>query len=174
MAEARRVRADSVAPSSRRRLAGGLLAAALLLLAACGDDDDGSGSGRATTPSAPKTGPDGELIVQLVEENNSGASGTATLSDGADTASVTIRLEGGDRRYQAHVHDVSCERYRRMNDFSAQLATLTEGLSNVTGGRSTSDLTEPLSSYTRADFSINVHEFASPYPVVACGDLSTP
>jgi hypothetical protein len=69
---------------------------------------------------------------------------------------------------------VSCERYRRMNDFSAQLATLTEGLSNVVGGRSKSDLREPLSSYTRADFSINVHEFASPYPVVACGDLSAP
>jgi hypothetical protein len=109
-----------------------------------------------------------------MEENNSGASGTAMLSGGGDSASVTIELRGDDRRYQAHIHDVSCERYRRMNNFSAQLATLTEGLNHVTNGGSESDLSEPLSTYTRAEFSINVHEFASPYPVVACGDLSAP
>jgi hypothetical protein len=113
-------------------------------------------------------------MVPLVEENKSGASGTATLTGGGGSASVTIELNGDDRRYRAHIHDVTCQRYRRMNDFSAQLATLTEGLSSVTGGRSESDLSEPLSSYTRPGFSINVHEFASPYPVVACGDLSAP
>jgi hypothetical protein len=110
----------------------------------------------------------------LVEENDSGTSGTATLTGAGDRASVTIELDGGARRYQAHIHDVSCGRYRRMNDFSAQLATLTEGLNNVAGGSSKSELREPLSSYARAEFSINVHKFASPYPVVACGDLSAP
>jgi hypothetical protein len=112
--------------------------------------------------------------VPLVEENDSGASGTATLTGGGDSASVTIELNREDGRYQAHIHDVSCQRYRRMNDFSAQLATLTEGLTNVTGGRSESDLSEPLPSYTRSEFSINVHRLDSPYPVVACGDLSAP
>jgi hypothetical protein len=145
-----------------------------MLLAACGGDDDGGASGQSSTPPGPETGPGGAITVSLREENNSGASGTATLSGGGGSASVTIELNGHDRRYHAHIHDVTCERYRRMNDFSAQLATLTEGLDDVADGSSKSDLSDPLSSYTRADFSINVHNFESPYPVVACGDLSAP
>jgi hypothetical protein len=157
-----------------RHVVGGLLAAGLMLLAACGGDDDGGASGRSSAPPAPETGPGGAITVPLVEENNSGASGTATLAGGGDSASVTIELHGEGGRYHAHVHDVSCERYRRMNDFSAQLATLTEGLNDVAGRSSESELSEPLSSYTRPGFSINVHKLATPYPVVACGDLSAP
>jgi hypothetical protein len=158
---------------SRRHVAGVLLAAGLMLPAACGGDDEEGASGGSSAPPAPETGPGGAITVALVEEDDSGASGTATLTGGGGKASVTIELRGDDGRYRAHIHDVSCERYRRMNDFSAQLATLTEGLTSTTGGRSESELSEPLSSYTRPGFSINVHEFASPYPVVACGDLST-
>jgi hypothetical protein len=159
-------------PASRRHLAGGLLAAGLMLLAACGGDDEEGASGRSSAPPAPETGPGRAITVPLAEENDSGASGTATLSGGGDGASVTIELRGDGGRYQAHIHDVSCERYRRMNNFGSQLASVTEGLNNVAGGRSASDLSEPLSSYTRSEVSINVHKFASPYPVVACGDLS--
>ena len=112
--------------------------------------------------------------MPLVEENSSGISGTATLTGGGDSASVAIELNAEGGQYHAHIHDVRCKRYRRMNDFSSQLATLTEGLSDISGGSSASDLNERLSSYTRAGFSINVHKFASPYPVVACGDLSAP
>jgi hypothetical protein len=151
-----------------------LLVLGLMLLAACGGDDEEGASGRSSAPPAPETGPGGAITVRLVEENDSGASGTATLTRGGKSASVTIELRGGDRIYRAHVHDVSCQHYRRMNDFSAQLATLTEGLTIVTDGRSEFDLSEPLSSYTRPGLSINVHEFGSPYPVVACGDLSAP
>jgi hypothetical protein len=153
---------------------GGLLAAVLLLLAACGGDDGGGSPGRSSAPPAPETGPGGAITVPLIEENNSGASGTATLAGGGARASVTIELPGHKGQYRAHIHDVSCERYRRMNDFNAQLATLTEGLNDVAGGSSESDLSEPLSSYTRPELSINVHKFAAPYPVVACGDLSAP
>jgi hypothetical protein len=151
---------------------GSLLAAGLMLLAACGGEDEEGASGRPSVPPAAETGPRGAITVPLREENNSGASGTATLSGGGDSASVTIELRSDDGRYHAHVHDVSCQRYRRMNDFSAQLATLTEGLNDVAGGSSESELSDRLSSYTRSKFSINVHKFASPYPVVACGDLS--
>jgi hypothetical protein len=152
---------------------GGFLVAIVLSLAGCGGDEDGDASGRPSTPPAPETGPGGAVIVPLVEENDSGASGTATLT-GAGRASVTIELDGSDELYRAHVHDVSCERYRRMDDFNAQLATLSEGLISVTDGRSKSELSQPLSSYTKAGYSINVHESAAPYPVVACGDLSAP
>jgi hypothetical protein len=151
---------------------GGLLAAVLLLLAACGGDAGGGSPKQSSAPPAQETGPGGAITVPLVEENNSRASGTATLADGGGSASVTIELHGGDGPYHAHVHDVSCQRYRRMNDFSSQLATLTEGLNDVAGGSSESELSDSLSSYTRSEFSINVHKFASPYPVVACGDLS--
>jgi len=151
-----------------------LLVLALVVLAACGGDDEERASGRSSAPLGPETGPGGALTVPLVEENDSGASGRAILTSGGRSASVTIELNRDDGQYQAHIHDVSCERYRRMNDFSAQLATLTEGLTSVAGGRSESELTEPLSRYTRPGFSINVHEFGSPYPVVACGDLSAP
>lgn len=162
------------APAPVRHLAGGLLAAVLLLLAACGGDDDGGTATRSSAPPAPETGPGGAIIVRLMEENNSGASGTATLAGGGDGASVTIKLHADNGLYRAHIHDVSCDRYRRMNDFNAQLATLTEGLNDVAGGSSESDLSEPQSRYTRAEFSINVHKDAAPYPVVACGDLSAP
>ena len=154
--------------------AGGLVAAVALLVAACGGDGEGNPSARPSGGPAPKTGPDGTLTVPLVEEDDSGASGTAMLADTGGRATMTIELRGDDRLYRAHIHDVSCDRYRRMNDFSAQLATLTEGLTSVARGSSKSELSEPLSSYTRPGFSINVHEFASPYPVVACGDLSAP
>jgi hypothetical protein len=157
-----------------RQLAAGLLAAALLALTGCGDDDEGSASREPTTPPAPKRGPGGEIIVPLVEQNNSGASGTATLSARGDAASVTIELKGADGRYQAHVHDVSCERYRHIDGVARQVETVTEGLSNVTGGSAKSDLMEPPSAYTGGGFSINVHEYSAPYPVIACGDLSAP
>jgi hypothetical protein len=158
--------------ASRRHLAGVLLAAGLMLLAACGGDDENGASRQASARPAPESAPKGAITVRLVEENDSGASGAATLTDGGDGASVTLEVRGGAGRYHAHIHDVSCERYRRMKDFNAQLATVAEGLTDLTGGRSRSDLTEPLSSYTRPGFSINVHEFDAPYPVVACGDLS--
>ncbi len=150
-----------------------LLAASLLLLAACGGgNDDGGASTRPGGDPGPETEAGGAITVPLREENNSGTSGTATLARDGGGASVTIELRGGDASYHAHVHDVSCGRYRRMNDFDAQLATVAEGLTDIGGGASQSDLGEPLSSYTRAEFSINVHEFDPPYPVVACGDVN--
>lgn len=171
------------ATASARSLAGGCLAAALLLLGACGGGDDADRGASATTPSpaaeaeprpAAEVGPHGELIVPLVEENDSGASGTATLSKAGGASSVALEIEGDDGRFQAHVHDVSCREYRHMDDTGAQLATLTEGLSNVTRGASESALENPLAAYTGGGFSINVHEYEPPYPVVACGDLSAP
>jgi hypothetical protein len=161
----------STARASGRMRPRAILVTVLVLLAACGGDDGGDSPGRSSAPPAPETGPEGAITVPLMEENNSGASGTATLAGGG-SASVTIELRADKGIYRAHIHDVSCKRYRRMNDFSAQLATLNEGLNSVADGSSESELSKPVLSYTRSEFSINVHKFASPYPVVACGDLS--
>jgi hypothetical protein len=69
------------------------------------------------------------------------------------------------------VHEVSCAEYRSMKDFDEQLATVTQRLGDLRDGGSGTEVHKPLSDYARAGFSINVHDFAFPYPVVACGDF---
>jgi hypothetical protein len=88
--------------------------------------------------------------------------------------SVTLEVEPAGPKYHAHIHDVSCADYRRMTSFNAQYATVAEGLSDVVDGKSETDVTAPLSRFGRAGFSINVHKYAHPYPVIACGDIPTP
>ena len=61
-----------------------------------------------------------------------------------------------------------------MNSFSARLATVVEGLSDVVDGKSETDVASPLPRYAKPGFSINVHKYADPYPVIACGDVPSP
>ena len=130
----------------------------------------GPGAPPAATPGkAAKT-----LALRLEEENRSGALGAATIKGDEHAISVTLQVEPAGRRYHAHIHDVSCAEYRRMTSFSEQFATVAEGLSDVVDGKSTTDVAAPLSRYAKPGFSINVHKYAGPYPVVACGDIPAP
>ena len=66
----------------------------------------------------------------------------------------------------------TCAKYRAMDSFNAQLATVSTGLPDLSDGRSESELGGSLAEITTGTFSINVHEFDSPYPVVAGGAIT--
>jgi hypothetical protein len=142
----------------------------LCVASGCGGSENVSG------PGAPAAGPTPgkaakTVALRLEEEHRSGAFGTATVKGDEHATSVTLRVEPGGPRYHAHIHDVSCTEYRRMTSFSAQLATVAEGLGDIVDGKSETDVVAPLSRYGKPGFSINVHKYAEPYPVIACGDI---
>jgi hypothetical protein len=167
----RHVERHSRASRSPRLLAW-LLVVGLCVLASCG------GSAKVGGPGAQAAATPGEaansIAVRLEEEHRSGVLGTATLTGDERATTVTLQIEPAGREYHAHIHDVSCTDYRSMTSFSAQLATVAEGLSDVVDGKSETDVRAPLSRLAKSGFSINVHKYASPYPVVACGDIPSP
>lgn len=118
----------------------------------------------------------GKTTIALKQQNRSGQSGTASLIKRKDgTFTVLIRMSRPVRfpgpSQNAHVHNVTCAKYARMKSFGARLATVTDWLSNLTRGRSTTHVSVPLAKRTTGRFAINVHEQNSPYTVVACGDI---
>lgn len=159
--------------SGSLRLVACVVVVGLCVLSACGGSAKVGGPGApaagATPGKAAKT-----TALRLEEENRSGAFGTATLKGDRRVISVTLQIEPADPRYHAHIHDVSCTDYRRMTSSSAQLATVAQGLSDVADGKSETDVTAPLSRHSKPGFSINVHKYAHPYPVIACGDITSP
>jgi hypothetical protein len=122
------------------------------------------------------------IRVTLHAVNHSGQSGVAMLAPIHGGFRVVIhvagaRIEAGEHD---HIHNVSCSRYGRIArhpyaptaaQVEKQLATVAIGLNDIEGGRSTTDVHAPLTQVTRGGFSINVHETASPYTALACGDI---
>ncbi len=145
-------------------------------LVGCGDDQSARPPSQGNSKAA-------AITFALHEENHSGRNGEATLEAAEATASVaggakregtrvTIRISpdtGGSN--PAHIHDVTCPQYRAMGSFDEQLATVEDGLSALDHGRSETEITTELSARTNGGYSINVHEPAHPYEVIACGDI---
>jgi hypothetical protein len=139
-------------------------------LPACGGSAEVGGPGGPAKESTP--GQAAETIAfRLEEENRSGGSGRATLKGDDRAISVVLEVRPADERYHAHIHNVSCSDYRGMTSTGAQLATVVQGLGDLVDGRSETNVNAALTSYRKPGFSINVHEYAHPYPVIACGDL---
>jgi hypothetical protein len=172
---------------SRRCAALGLT----LAIAACGGGNEPEPAEpeaqdvEATTteaPPAPTAGTTGSgpspstIMIKLKEQNGSGQTGTATLHEREDvTFDVVIEMSPpakfpGDSQ-NAHIHNVTCAEYAGMTGFNERLATVVDWLSNLAKGRSRTTVEQPLVERATGTFSINVHEQASPYTVVACGDI---
>jgi hypothetical protein len=136
-----------------------------LAVAACGDDEQPAG--RAASAQIEP------ITVELHPENGSGRSGEARLEpDGDDAMNVVVTLNRGPTKTNmAHIHNVTCERYRAMDDFSAQLGTVEDTLKALGDGASETKVSVPLAERATGGYSINVHEPADPFPVVACGDI---
>jgi hypothetical protein len=147
-----------------------LLPASLSVLVACGGGEEAPAP---TRPAAPPANADETVAFKLGEENGSGSSGTATLKGGDRGFSVILAVKRPKNSGPAHIHNVTCEQYRAMKDFDAQLATVEEALSDLADGKSRTRVDNPLSQYRTAGFSINVHSYAGSFPVVACGDIPT-
>jgi hypothetical protein len=142
---------------------------AALAGAGCGGDDEQS----ATTEPAADVSP---ITVQIHSENDSGRSGEVRLEpDGDDAMRVVVTMDVGDTKTNpAHIHDVTCDRYRAMDDFSDQLGTVEDTLTTLQAGKSETKVSVPLADRATGTHSINVHEPSAPFPVVACGDIPKP
>lgn len=129
-----------------------------LALAGCGSDN-GDEEGEAQAG-------EGIVNVELMEQNESGESGTAELRAEGETTVVEISLDGAPAEAQpAHIHEGTCE------DLNAQPAY---PLEDVVNGTSTSTEEVPLEELKSGQYAINVHKSASEADVyVACGNIGT-
>ena len=85
---------------------------------------------------------------------------------------VSIELTSGGRAsHPAHIHDVTCAAYRGMSSYGARLKTVQDTLNAVDHGRSETVVGVDMRARTNGRYSINVHETAYPYDVIACGDI---
>ena len=102
------------------------------------------------------------VTVQLGEQNKSGESGTATITQQGDKTQVVLQMKGAPAEAQpAHIHNGSCASL----DPKPRIP-----LQNVTNGKSTTTLSMPMSEVTKG--AINVHKSATDLKTyVACGDL---
>jgi hypothetical protein len=131
---------------------GGFLAASLLTalgfaVAGCGGGDDEAG-----------------VTVDLGTQNDSGQSGTATLTADGEKTMVTIDLSNppGDAQ-PAHIHAGTCAELNPQPEFP---------LANVVDGKSETTVDAPLSALEGEDYAINVHKSeADVETYVACGDI---
>jgi hypothetical protein len=157
-----------------------LLVCSLLVLTigGCGGGDEENGSPAEEAPTAEHEAA-APVEVELNAVNDSGMSGQATLreveaEDGAiPTFEVEISLTpaGDGASLPAHIHNVTCAEYAKIKDPGAQLQTVQAPLSNVDDGSSKSTAAGALADRMTGEYSINVHEAASPFPAVACGDI---
>ena len=109
---------------------------------------------------------DGNVVVQLNALNNSGQTGTATLTSTIDNKTqVVIQLKGEPPSAvePAHVHTGTC---KKLNPKPAY------PLTNVNGGTSTTTVNATLASLQTGHFSVNVHQSAQNIGTyVACGTI---
>jgi hypothetical protein len=150
------------------------LVAIALSAAACGGGGDNGDEAAPTEPAATSTEASEPITVELHEVNDSGQSGAATLVPGKvgsiETFKVSLEIEPVlDSPQMAHVHRVTCADYAKIKGIDKQILTVHSPLADVRDGKAEAS-TVP-GSIATGEFSINVHEPASPFPAVACGDI---
>lgn len=103
------------------------------------------------------------VTIALTQQNNSGQSGTATLSVDGDQTRVVIDLANSPAGPQpAHIHTGTC----------ATLGGVAFNLEFPRDGKSTSTVNTPLRAIQTGGFAINVHKSPQEFSVyVACGDI---
>ena len=131
-----------------------VLAVPVLFLGACGGDEEPS------TPSA-KT-----ATVTFSAQNNSGITGTATLTEvGTASTKVVVTLTGAGAGPQPiHIHPGPC---------ATLVPTITHSLTLVVDGKSETTVPAALADLQGGKYAINVHKSAAePQIYVACGDIA--
>lgn len=107
------------------------------------------------------------VTVNLLEQNNSGETGTATLTANGDQTVVDVSIAGApsDIDQPIHIHAGSCE---NLGGVEYPLASVTGGQSNTVLDVSLDDLMEQLL------LAINVHQSPSEISTfVACGNIES-
>ena len=141
------------APSKRVRwlLFGSSFGLLLIIGAACSSDNGGSS--------------EKSIEVPLIELNDSGQTGTATLrSTSGDTTFVTLRVTTWPRDPQpVHIHDGTCE---NLGGIAYRLADI------LFADSETRNIEVKLDDLRTGNFAINVHDsLASPEVYTACGNI---
>ena len=116
--------------------------------------------GSAAAQSAPVT-------VTLATQNNSGVSGTATLTPMGNQTHVVLAITGepAGGSEPAHIHVGSCP----------TVGAVKYPLTNVVNGTSTTTVNAPLATLTAGAYAINVHQsVANIKTYVASGDIKAP
>ena len=127
----------------------------------------GAGCGGTKTTANP-TARDDEVIVTFAEQNDSGESGTATLTAEGDKTRVVIDLQNRSaspvsQPQPAHIHKGSCANLDPAPAY---------GLTDVRNGKSSSTVDAKLADMTAGQFAINVHKSAAEMGhYVACGSF---
>lgn len=106
-----------------------------------------------------------EVTVTLTPQNDSGQSGTATLTPMGEQTQVVLNISGGpaDIEQPTHIHAGTCENLDPNPAYP---------LSNISNGQSTTTVDVSLESLLTGGFAINVHESAENIAnYVACGDI---
>ena len=105
------------------------------------------------------------LTVPLSQQNGSGESGTATLTQAGSDVTVVISLKGAPATtpQPAHIHDGTC----------ANLKGVVYPLTSVVNGASTTTVKETtIDKLLGGPYAINVHESATNLgKYVACGNI---
>ncbi|MGZ3497009.1 MAG: CHRD domain-containing protein [Vulcanimicrobiaceae bacterium] len=105
------------------------------------------------------------VTVQLKPENNSGETGTATLTQEGSNVLVKVSLTGAPKTAQpAHIHEGTCAKLNPAPKYP---------LSSVVDGKSTTVVKDvKLSELTSGSYAINVHKSTEDLKTyVACGDI---
>ena len=106
------------------------------------------------------------LTLNLSPQNNSGISGTATLTDlGGGKTRVVIQATGaGAGPEPAHIHPGTCAQLNPTPAFT---------LSSVTNGASTTDVDSTLQQLTASPFAVHMHKSVDELTVyVACAEIT--
>ena len=106
------------------------------------------------------------VTVTIMQQNQSGESGTATLTplDGGKTkVEISLKSAPKDVAQPAHIHDGNC---------ASLDPKPKQGLENVVNGKSTTVVPVSLQQLVDGKTAINVHKSAQEEKVyVACGDI---
>lgn len=138
------------------------LSAAALLAAGCGGSEtsDASGDDGAADGSSGKT-----VTIELDAQNDSGESGTATLTADGATTRIVLALENpaSDSPQPAHIHKGVCAELDPAPAYP---------LANVTDGAAETTVDVPLDELKNGRFAINVHKSEAEAEVyVSCGTI---
>ena len=103
--------------------------------------------------------------LQLVQQNNSGISGTATFTASGGGLTVDLKVTGAGAGPQpAHIHEGTCTQLNPTPQFT---------LAPVTNGASTTTLQTTLQSLAATPHAVHMHKSADELTVyVACADIN--
>ena len=159
--------------AQRQRLA---TAAFVVATIGCGGADNATekpaeATGATTTSTVTKP-----ITVALVEQNQSGQSGSVTLTDKGLSGTAVVVAMSPPKRFPGDVQPVSineasCEDLLAFTDYQERDKTWRAHLTEVRGGASETTSGRSLDELTTGRYAISVYQQDHPYAIVACGDI---